>query len=68
VVDVGLLLAKTLYRLYPLKFSPRKMAHLLKHQPTLDAIKADKPLKEIRAAWQQDLDEFQKRRAKYLLY
>ena len=44
------------------------MDRLLLHQPTLDAIKAGKPLKEIRAAWQPDLDEFQKRRAKYLLY
>jgi hypothetical protein len=25
-------------------------------------------LKEIRAGWQKDLDEFEKRRAKYLLY
>ncbi len=68
VVDVGLLVAKTLYRLYPNDFAPDKMSHLLLHPPTLEAIKADKPLKEIRAAWQKDLDEFQKRRAKYLIY
>jgi uncharacterized protein YbbC (DUF1343 family) len=68
VVDVGLLIAKTLFQLYPEDFHPDKMAHLLLDQPTLDAIKADKPLKEIRAAWQPGLDEFQKRREKYLLY
>jgi uncharacterized protein YbbC (DUF1343 family) len=36
--------------------------------PTLEAVKANQPLKEIRSAWQKNLDEFQKRRAKYLLY
>jgi hypothetical protein len=44
------------------------MAHLLRNQATLDAIIADKPLKELRAAWQPELEEFQKRRAKYLIY
>ncbi len=68
VVDVGLQIAETLYRLYPNDFNPDKMSHLLLHPPTLEAVKANKPLKEIHALWQKDLDEFQKRRAKYLLY
>ncbi len=68
VVDVGLLIAETLCRLYPKDFNPDKMSHLLLHPPTMDAIKANKPLKEIRAMWQKDLDEFQQRRAKYLIY
>ncbi len=68
VVDVGLLLAEALYRLYPKDFNPGKMSHLLLHPPTLEAVKADKPLKEIRASWQKDLDEFMQRRAKYLIY
>ncbi|MGD0258269.1 MAG: exo-beta-N-acetylmuramidase NamZ domain-containing protein [Verrucomicrobiota bacterium] len=68
VVDAGLLIAETMYRLYPKDFDPDKMRHLLLHPPTLEAIKADKPLKEIRALWQKDLDEFQQRRAKYLIY
>jgi uncharacterized protein YbbC (DUF1343 family) len=68
VVDVGLLIAETLHRLYPNEFNADKLKHLLLHQPTLDAIKAGKPLKEIRAAWQRDLDEFEKRRAKFLMY
>ncbi len=68
VVDIGLLIAETLYRLYPSDFDPGKMSHLLLDQPTLDAVKADKPLKEIRAAWQPGLDEFMKRRTRYLLY
>jgi hypothetical protein len=41
---------------------------MLLHPPTLDAIKADKPLTDIRALWQKDLNEFQQRRGKYLLY
>ena len=68
VVDVGLQIAETLYRLYPKDFDPGKMSRLLLHPPTLEAIKANKPLREIHALWQQDLKEFNKRRANYLLY
>jgi uncharacterized protein YbbC (DUF1343 family) len=68
VVDAGLLIAETMYRLYPKDFKPDKMGHLLLHPPTLEAVKADKPLKEIHALWQKDLDEFLLRRAKYLIY
>jgi uncharacterized protein YbbC (DUF1343 family)/CubicO group peptidase (beta-lactamase class C family) len=68
VVDVGLSLAKTLYRLYPQQFKPDKLSHLLLDEPTLEAIKANKPLSEIRAGWEARLEDFQKRRAKYLLY
>jgi len=68
VVDVGLQMAKTLFRLYPKDFNPDKIGHLLLHQPTLAAIKTDKPLSEIRASWKADLDEFLKRRARYLIY
>ncbi len=68
VVDVGLEIARTLYRLYPAQFQPDKMRHLLLHPPTLKAIKQDKSLKEIHATWQKDLDDFQKTRAKYLMY
>ena len=68
VVDVGLQMAKTLYRLYPNDFKLDKIKHLLLHQPTLDAIKADKPLSEIHAAWKTELDEFQKRRERFLIY
>jgi len=68
VVDVGLLIAKTLIQFYPEEFHPEKIGHLLLDQATLDAIKAGKPLKEIRAAWQNGLEEFKKRRGKYLIY
>jgi len=68
VVDVGVLIAETLYRLYPKDFDPGKMSHLLLHPPTLEAIKANQPLQEIHALWEKDLKEFEQRRAKYLLY
>jgi uncharacterized protein YbbC (DUF1343 family) len=68
VVDVGIQLARTLYRLYPTNFNAEKISHLLLHPATLEAIKTDRPLSEIHASWQQELAEFQKRRAKYLLY
>ena len=67
-VNVGLQIARILYRLYPKEFVPDKMDRLLKHQPTLAAIKADRPLEEIRAGWKNDLDVFLRCRAKYLIY
>ncbi|HZR21283.1 MAG TPA: exo-beta-N-acetylmuramidase NamZ domain-containing protein [Verrucomicrobiae bacterium] len=68
VVDVGLRMAETLYRLYPSQFKPEKMEHLLVHPATIQAIKANQPLKEIHALWDADLQEFRKVRAKYLMY
>jgi uncharacterized protein YbbC (DUF1343 family) len=67
-VDVGLLIAETMYRFYPKQFNPDNMRHLLLHPPTFEAVKEDKPLKEIHALWQKDLDQFAQRRAKYLIY
>jgi hypothetical protein len=49
-------------------FEPEKMSHLLLHPATLEAIKADRPLSEIHASWQPELDEFLKRREKCLIY
>ncbi len=68
VVDVGLQIAETVYRLYPNDFNPEPVSHLLLDEASFEAVKANKPLKEIHALWQKDLDEFQKRRAKYLIY
>ena len=67
-MDVGLVIAQTLYRLYPRDFNPDKISHLLVHPPTLEAVKANKPLDEIHALWQKDLDQFLQRRAQYLIY
>jgi len=67
-VDVGLEIARVLYRLYPKNFSLKKTSHLLLHDATLEAIRAGKTLSEIHSLWEQDLKKFQKRREKYLLY
>ena len=67
-VDVGLEIARTLYRLYPKDFDPEKMERLLLHPPTLAAIREDRPLSEIHEVWRGDLEAFRKVRAKYLMY
>ena len=67
-VEVGITLALALHRLYPDAFSLDKMEHLLQHPPTIDAIKTGKSLAEIRQLWTSDLEEFKKRREKFLIY
>jgi len=68
VVDVGMQIARTLYRLYPHEFNPDQMKHLLLHGPTLAAIKADQSLDEIHALWRTDRMDFEQRRERYLIY
>lgn len=68
VVDVGLLIAKTLHRWYPRQFSPDKLKRLLLHAQTLEAIETDKSLADVHALWRADLEEFRKRREKFLIY
>ena len=67
-VDVGLALALTLQRLYPNDFALEKVEHLLQHPPTMEAIKSGKSLAEIKQLWATDLEEFKKRREKFLIY
>jgi uncharacterized protein YbbC (DUF1343 family)/CubicO group peptidase (beta-lactamase class C family) len=67
-VSVGIVIAQTLHRLYPQSFNIEKFRNLLTDQRTLDAIRAGKPLAEIRALWTADLAAFKKRRAAVLLY
>jgi uncharacterized protein YbbC (DUF1343 family) len=68
VVDVGLEIARTVGRLYPSDFKADQTKHLLLHAPTLAAIKAYTPLDEIRAGWKTDVEEFLKRRERFLIY
>lgn len=65
-VRLGVAIALTLRRLYGDAFHLEAMAPLLRHQPTLDAIRAGKPLDEIVAGWREE--EFGRRRAPYLIY
>ncbi len=65
-VDVGVAIASTLARLYPAQFPVDKMQHLLQHKATLEAIRAGKPLSEIRALWESDVSAFEERRARFI--
>ena len=67
-VDVGLQIAKTLHRLYPGQFPTQKLQPLLADPATLEALKSDQPLGQIRELWRPALEQFQKVRAKYLMY
>ena len=68
VVDIGIILAKTLNRWYPEQFEIKHMSRLLFDEETMEAIKADKPLKDIKKLWVKKQDEFKARRKKYLIY
>lgn len=68
VVDAGLLIASTLQKRYPTQFKLDKISHLLLHPGTLEALRAGKSIADIRVAWQKDLNGFEDRRAKYLIY
>ncbi len=67
-VELGILLALTLHRLYPNDFAVDKLETLLQHPPTIEAIKAGKTLPEIRKLWADDLEDFRKRRERFLIY
>ncbi len=67
-VDVGIVLAQTLHRLYSNEFALDKVQRLLQHQETIEAIRAGKSLAAIKQSWAADLEAFKKRRAEYLLY
>jgi uncharacterized protein YbbC (DUF1343 family)/CubicO group peptidase (beta-lactamase class C family) len=68
VVDIGLLIASVLHRQYPQAFDLEKFDRLLRHKPTLEAIRAGKSLAEMKNAWESDLVDFRKRREAVLLY
>ncbi len=67
-VEVGILIALTAQRLYPKDYALDKTKSLLRHPATHEAIKAGAALSYIKSSWQSDLDQFKKRRARYLIY
>src|SRR6266511_419961 len=60
-VDVGIVLALTLHRLYPNDFVLEQVQALLQHGATIGAIKAGQTLAEIKHAWTGELEEFRRR-------
>jgi len=67
-VDLGIVIAQTVYRLHPKEYAIEKLQPLLRDRATLDAIKAGKSLAEIKKSWFADLEEFRKRREQFLIY
>jgi uncharacterized protein YbbC (DUF1343 family) len=67
-VDLGLTLALTLQRLYPGQFAAGNLLPLLTNAAVLEAIKAGRPLAEIKRLWAADLEAFTRRRREFLLY
>jgi uncharacterized protein YbbC (DUF1343 family) len=68
VVDIGVVLALTIHRLYPDKFKVEDMGRLLGDDETLNAIKAGESLEHIKARWAKGHAAFEERRRGALLY
>jgi len=67
-VDVGVTLALTLQRHYPNDFALEKVGRLLQHETTIAAIQAGNSLAEIKKLWAEDLEDFKKRRERFIIY
>ncbi len=67
-VDLGIVIALTLRRLYPNDYALDKIAPLLRHPATLEAIKSGQTLAAIKRSWETDLKSFKKRREMFLIY
>ena len=67
-LDLGIVLATALQRLYPGDLKIERLSKLLAHPPTLEAIRAGKSLAEVQALWTADRAAFDARREAFLLY
>ncbi|NUO80501.1 DUF1343 domain-containing protein [candidate division KSB1 bacterium] len=67
-VDVGVVIALTTQRLYPKDYALDKTKVLLREPTTHEAIVAGGSLNFIKSQWKGELEQFKKRRAKYLIY
>jgi uncharacterized protein YbbC (DUF1343 family)/CubicO group peptidase (beta-lactamase class C family) len=67
-VELGIALAVTLQRLYPGQFALDKVQTLLRHAPTIEAIRSGQSVGEITRLWLAELESFNRRRQAFLLY
>jgi uncharacterized protein YbbC (DUF1343 family)/CubicO group peptidase (beta-lactamase class C family) len=67
-VEIGIVIALTLHRLYPDDYALDKLQPLLRDEATLDAIKSGETFAEIKRLWSADLAQFKKRREPFLIY
>ncbi|MBI3191749.1 MAG: DUF1343 domain-containing protein, partial [Pedosphaera parvula] len=68
IVTVGLLIAQTLHRLHPQHFDLEKFDRLLVHRATVEAIRSGTTLTDVCRSWSTALDDFKRRRDRFLLY
>ena len=57
-----------MHRLYPKEFDLVKFNRLMLDQPSVDAIKQNRPWKDIAKRWSEASAEFAERRKAFLLY
>lgn len=67
-VETGIVIVQTLHRLYPGEFDIDKVDELLRHPPTIAAIRAGASHGEIRRIWSAGQEDFARRRRAFLLY
>jgi uncharacterized protein YbbC (DUF1343 family) len=67
-VRTGVEIACALRKLYPNDWEVDRYGRLLVNGPILEMLKRGESPEAIEAAWKKSLDDFQKRRAPYLLY
>ncbi len=67
-IDLGMALAVTLRALYPEAWKPESLERFLTDRNAFQAVLEGKSLPEIRAIWQDELNQFRERRRPYLLY
>ncbi|ADV63832.1 Uncharacterized conserved protein UCP016719 [Isosphaera pallida ATCC 43644] len=66
-ISLAIGLAIVLNRLYPRQWDSTKLQGMVAHQATLEAISQGRDLAQIPRLWDDDLDEFQARRARFLI-
>jgi len=66
--ELGIELAAALHKLYPQDFKMERMQELLVNQAVYDGLMAGRDPRRIAQDWQEDLEQFQRVRQKYLIY
>ncbi len=67
-LKTGLELARTLRLMYPDEWKTDSLNRLLCHKKTYDALRVGKPIDVIEADYKNEMEDFQIRRKRYLLY
>jgi uncharacterized protein YbbC (DUF1343 family) len=67
-IRTGIALARALRMLYRDKWNASRLHEMIGHAAVTAAILDLRPLAQIEALWKEDLDAFQLKRGKYLLY